>query len=96
MTRTKYSYPNELLVYRRRMRFSQKQVARLLGHRDVSMISRYEQGRSLPPLLTALKLEILYRLPVAYLYSELYRGLKDQVRSGEEQLASPGRQLALF
>ena len=60
------------------------------------MISRYEQGRSLPPLLTALKLEILYRLPVAYLYSELYRGLKDQVRSGEEQLASPGRQLALF
>ena len=91
MSRTNHNYPNELLIYRRRMRYSQKQVAKLLDHRDVSMLSRYEHGRSLPPLLTALKLEIIYRLPVAYLYAKLYRGLKDEIRAKEEQMAGRGQ-----
>jgi transcriptional regulator with XRE-family HTH domain len=59
---------NDLVLYRRRMGFSQKQVARLLGQRDTSMVSHYEHGRALPPLAVALGLEIIYRVPVAFLF----------------------------
>lgn len=56
--------PNDLVLYRRRMGFSQKQVARLLGQSDTSMVSHYEHNRALPPLQIALGLEIIYRVPV--------------------------------
>lgn len=59
------------------------------------MVSRYERGRSLPPLVTGLRLEIIYRIPVAFLFPVLYNDLKQQIRSQEEQLAGFGQQ-ALF
>ena len=95
MHRNPNAYKNELLVYRRRMGYSQKQVASVLGLRSTSMLSRYESGRSMPPLLTALRLEILYRIPVAFLYSETYRSLKNETRGLEDQMSGRG-QLALF
>ena len=61
---------NNLVLYRRRMGFTQKQVARLLGHADASMVSHYEHGRALPPLAIALSLEIIYRTPVAFLFPQ--------------------------
>lgn len=88
-------HPNQLVVYRRRMRFSQKQVARLLGHQDTSMVSRYERGRSVPPLVTALRLEIIYRIPVGFLFPALYNDLRTQIRKQEEQFAGFGQQ-AMF
>ncbi len=66
------------------MGFTQKQVARFLGHRDATMISHYEHGRALPPLLMALSLEIIYRVPVAFLFAELYDELKQHVRKQDE------------
>ena len=57
------------------------------------MLSRYEHGRSLPPLLTALKLEIIYRLPVAFLYAAIYRQLKERIRDEEETMAGRGQQV---
>ena len=95
MSRNQHANKNQLVVYRRRMGYSQKQVATILGHGSTSMLSRYESGRSWPPLLTALRLEILYRIPVAFLYSKIYRQLKDEVRNDEDQLAGKG-QLQLF
>lgn len=93
MNQKTHQHQNELLLYRRRMGFSQKQVARLLGQRDTSMLSRYEHGHSLPPLVIALELEIIYRAPVAFLYLRLYRRLKEQIRSMEQPKP---RQLTLF
>jgi DNA-binding XRE family transcriptional regulator len=95
MPRNPNQHKNQLAIYRRRMGYSQKQAASLIGHRGTSMLSRYESGRSLPPLLTALRLEILYRTPVAFLYVGIYKRLKDEMRSAEEQMAGRG-QLALF
>src|ERR1700730_16013507 len=83
---------NSLVLYRRRMGFRQKQVARLLGHRDASMISHYEHGRALPPLMAALSLEIIYRTPVAFLFPAMYDELKRQVRQQEENLQGAGQQ----
>jgi len=73
------------------MGFSQKQVAQLLGHRDTSMVSHYEHGRALPPLPVALALEIILRVPVAFLFSGAYDELKHRIRTMEEELAGPGQ-----
>ena len=73
------------------MGLSQKQVAELLGHRDTSMISHYEHGRALPPLAMALRLEIVYRVPVAFLFPAMYDALKRRIREHEESIAGAGQ-----
>ena len=95
MDQNKNRHKNELVLYRRRMNFPQKQVAALLGHRDTSMLSRYENGRSFPPLLTALRLEIVYRVPVAFLYPDLYMAMREEIRNQETRFTVPC-QTALF
>lgn len=87
---------NKLALYRRRMGFSQKQVSHLLGHCDASMLSRYEHGRSLPPLPTALSLEIVLRTPVAFLFPAFYDERKRQIREEEGRLGSKPEQMQLL
>ena len=82
---------NNLILYRRRMGLTQKQVSRLLGQTDASMMSHYEHGRALPPLATALALEIVYRVPVAFLFPGIYDELKLRIREHEERLGAPGQ-----
>ena len=77
---------NNLVLYRRRMGYSQKQVARLLGRSDTSMLSHYERSRALPPLAVALTLEIIYRVPVAFLFPNLYDEIKLHIRQQEERI----------
>jgi len=86
---------NSLVIYRRRMGFTQKHVARLLGHRDTSMISHYEHGRSFPPLPVALALEIILRVPVAFLFPGFYNELRNNIRKMESTISGKG-QKALF
>ena len=85
----KHQHKNNLLLYRRRMGFSQKHVARLLGHPNNEMLSRYERGRCLPPLMTALRLEIIYRVPVAFLYGRTYDGMREEVRTADQWRGFP-------
>jgi transcriptional regulator with XRE-family HTH domain len=76
------------------MGFTQKRVARLLGHRDTTMVSHYEHGRSFPPLPVALSLEIILRVPVAFLFPGLYDETKLRIRQAEENIS--GRQGTLL
>ena len=85
----KHQHKNNLLLYRRRMGFSQKHVARLLGHPNNEMLFRYERGRRLPPLMTALRLEIIYRVPVAFLYGRTYDAMREEVHHTEDGLRMP-------
>jgi transcriptional regulator with XRE-family HTH domain len=87
------SKTNNLVLYRRRMGFTQKQVARLLGRRDTSTVSHYENGRSFPPLPIALSLEIILRVPVAFLFPGLYDETKLRIRHTEEKFAGGQRRL---
>jgi transcriptional regulator with XRE-family HTH domain len=80
---------NNLMLARRRRGLSRKQVAGLLGYRGTSTVARQEQGKLSPSLLTLLRLEILYRTPVAFLYSEVYTSLKEDLRAREENLLRP-------
>ena len=81
---------NNLVLYRRRMGFTQKQVAALLEQCDTSMVSHYEHGRCYPPLPVALGLEIIMRVPVAFLFPQLYDDTRQRIRQAEE--ASRGGQ----
>jgi transcriptional regulator with XRE-family HTH domain len=77
------THPNDLQLYRERLRFSRKHVARLLQHRTSSGVSRLELGRRLPPLMTALRLAAIYRVPVEFLYPQMYSEIRDSVRGLE-------------
>ena len=84
--------PNTLDIYRRRMKFSQKQVVHLLGYKDNSAWSKYERGDRLPSLENALRLAIILRTPVEFLFGELHDELRDQIRAEEERLVQPTQQ----
>ncbi len=73
------------------MGYTQRQVAGLLGHSDASMVSHYEHGRALPPLPAALSLEIIYRVPVAFLFPAMYDELKHTIRAQEQLPPTPGQ-----
>lgn len=77
------------------MGFSQKHVAHLLGLSSTCMVSRYELGRSLPPLKVALSLGIILRAPVEFLFPGLYDSTRESIRAKEERLSQPVQQ-ALF
>ncbi|HZU31274.1 MAG TPA: helix-turn-helix transcriptional regulator [Candidatus Angelobacter sp.] len=70
---------NNLWVARRRLRMSQKQVARLLGHASTTMLSKYERGRRPPPFEIAIKLTIIYKMNIEELFPQLYRELKTEI-----------------
>lgn len=83
-------YPNQLTIARRQRGLGRKCAARLIGHRSIWMLARYEAGRALPPLRTALKLEILFRRPVAFLWPDLYSELRQQIRKREDEANRSG------
>ena len=72
-----------------------QQVAHLLDHKGTSVLSNYERGERLPSLANALKLGIILRVPVEFLFGALHDELRDQIRTEEERLAAPVQQ-ALF
>ena len=93
MQQNKEAKQNRLDMYRRRMRFSTRQVAQLLGHKDTSAWSNYERGERLPSLVNALRLAIIMRVPVEFLFYSLHDELRHQIRNAEESLAQPAQQV---
>ena len=77
----KQKHKNHLFLIRKRNVFGQKQVAFLLGHKTTDQISRYERGARLPSLKTALKLQIIYRLPIETLLHGYYKKCLDEIEN---------------
>src|SRR5712691_10375071 len=67
---------NHLYALRRNRGYLQKHVATLVGHRFIQMVSQYESGTSLPPLETALLLEIILGARLSEIYVDLYQELQ--------------------
>jgi hypothetical protein len=67
---------NHLYALRRNRGLLQKHVALLIGHRYPHMVSQYESGTSLPPLETALLLEIILGARLSEMYVDLFEELK--------------------
>lgn len=85
MKNSKLSKINYLKLYRRKMGYTQKEVAALLGVKSSTAISNYENNKKSPSLLTLLKLEIILRTPVAFLYKDWYLEFKKQIRDKESK-----------
>ena len=79
-----FKYHNQLAAARRQRGLTRKQAAQLLGYQGTSELSRLECGTRLPQLITALRLEIIYRRPIAFLFPELYDSLREVIRAREQ------------
>lgn len=60
---------NNLRYYRKLKGFTQRDVARYLGHKDIIQISKWEHGKFYPHVLTAIKLSKLFNVSVEKFYS---------------------------
>jgi len=64
-------YSNRLHHYRKLNHLKQRHVAHLLGIRNHSLISRWENGSGLPDLQNALKLSKIYSVQLDELFGDL-------------------------
>lgn len=78
--------PSRLWLARKRLGYEQKQIAQLLSHKSVNQISRYETGLNVPSLKTALKLAIIYKLPIRVLFHTYYRECQEELTSRAKTL----------
>lgn len=78
--------PNQLKKYRKARGLNQREVAKILGLKSTSIISRWEKGSCMPGPLTMFKLAILYRTMVDGLFIELRRSLLKEMRKNEERI----------
>jgi len=80
---------NELIVLRKKNGLSQRRVALLLGHQHTTMLSKYENSHLLPPLATALRLEIIYRTRLSAMFPRLYKALEAKVEMERKRIGRP-------
>lgn len=64
---------NSIRYYRKLKGLTQWDVARHLGHKDIIQISKWENGKFYPHVLTAIKLAELYGVHAEELYSNIDR-----------------------
>ena len=76
---TRPPFKNQIWIHRKKMGYSQQDIATLLGHQTAAHVSGYERGVRLPSLKTVLKLELILCVPAAFLYNDLYHELKQKI-----------------
>jgi transcriptional regulator with XRE-family HTH domain len=77
---------NSLRKYRRLRGLKQGDVAKILGLKSTSMISRWEQGVRLPDTLNVLRLSVMYRTVVEALFIDRMRLLREELLKKEEKV----------
>jgi transcriptional regulator with XRE-family HTH domain len=78
--------PNSLRKYRKASGLKQKDVARLLGLKSPSLISRWEKGISLPKLSNLFKLALIYGTMVDALFRDLRNELRAEIQRKREEI----------
>lgn len=76
--------PNSLRRYRKLSGYKQKEVARILGFKSSSRISRWENGLAVPSLFNIIKLSILYSTLMDALYIDLVRSTREEISVKKE------------
>jgi DNA-binding XRE family transcriptional regulator len=80
---------SHLYSLRRNRGLRQKHLARLLGYRGTTMVSRLEAGASLPSLKVGMMLEISVGAKLSEVYVDLYHQLESQVLARCKHLPEP-------
>jgi len=71
--------PNYLRAHRKRLGFTQDEVAHLLGTEGAAKMCRYEKFARTPSLETALACEVIFQKPVRELFAGLYQKVERKV-----------------
>jgi transcriptional regulator with XRE-family HTH domain len=72
-------FSNEIRRQRKKLHFRLKDVAILLGHRDVSQLSHWEKGRKTPGIVNLYKLAAILRCPPEVLHFKLFREISHEI-----------------
>ena len=86
--KTKRRFKNRLAIVRRRTLMNQKQVSGLLGNKSNDQISRYERGVQVPSLKNALKLGLIYNIPIRILLDRYFEECRKEVVREQTQQSS--------
>jgi len=78
--------PSYLRTHRRRVGFTQKELAFLLGCQKGSKVSRYERLIRFPSLKTALAYEAIFGTSMQELFAGIYEEIEQEVRKRAEVL----------
>lgn len=78
--------PNCLRKYRRIRGFSQKDVAKRLGLKNSSMISRWECGKCMPNTKNVFRLSVLYHTLVDALFIDIIRSMRAELHQKEKEI----------
>ena len=81
--------PNLLRKHRRIRGLDQKTVARILGLKSASRISRWEKGDCIPSHVNVIRLSILYRTMADALFHDLAKALREEIHHREKQVLRP-------
>ncbi|MHB8871979.1 MAG: helix-turn-helix domain-containing protein [Candidatus Doudnabacteria bacterium] len=77
--------PNVLRKYRRASGLNQLDVAKILGMKSSSRISRWEKGNGVPNTVNVFKLAVLYRVMADSLFIDLIRQLRSEIHINEKK-----------
>ena len=71
-------FPNALREHRKAKGLSQAGVARILGFKDKTWISHWENGDAVPNLISAIRLSVLYQVPIENLFHDLVKIIQEK------------------
>lgn len=71
---------NHIRHYRKKSGLSQQELGRILGYLNEGAVSRHEQSKTMPPLLTAIAYEAVFRIPITELFPGLQVSVEQAVR----------------
>lgn len=63
---------SSLALRRKRLGYERKQIAFLLGHKTTHQLCRFETGQRTPSFKEAVKLSLLYKLPLHALLTVIF------------------------
>src|SRR5229473_144274 len=73
---------NYLRTHRKRAGMSQRELGLLIGYQHEGQVSRHERSKTVPPLLTALAYEIIFRVPVSAIFTGFHSSVTQMVEDG--------------
>lgn len=79
-------FPSQLRRYRKERGLRQKDVAKLLGIKNTTAISRWEKGENLPSLINAIKLSVVYHVLIDSLFIDLVRELRQEIHTRQRSI----------
>lgn len=72
---------SSLTLRRKRFGYEQKQIANLLGHKTIYQICRYESGQRTPSLKDAMKLSVIFQIPICVLFESYLSKCREDLKN---------------